>query len=102
MGYPPPMETPREYFTAREVAKHYHIGYSRVLSLLRSGQIRSIKIGNGYRVSLKALLEWEETMEKALKGPEGVPGGPTMPSGSNNAHGRPRSRKGLNWDALRG
>ena len=49
--------------TAEEAAQTLRIGRSKVYELMRTGSIRSIKIGGSRRISAAALAEFVATME---------------------------------------
>ncbi len=47
----------RLLFTAEEVAEILHIGRCKVFELMRSGELRSVKLGGSRRVPREALTE---------------------------------------------
>jgi len=50
-------------FTAEEAAGALRVGRSKVYELMRSGELRSIKIGGSRRISASALAEYVTTLE---------------------------------------
>lgn len=50
-------------YTVEEVAEMLHIGRDKVYFLLRTGQLRSIKIGKLRRITEQHLVEFIESME---------------------------------------
>ncbi len=67
--------------TAEDVARELNIGRTRVFELLRSGHLRSVKVGKSRRVSRAALEEFVVSLESS------DPLGPTTPHG-NSEHPR--------------
>jgi excisionase family DNA binding protein len=49
--------------TAEEAARALRVGRSKVYELMRSGQLRSVKLGGSRRVSTKALAEFVAWLE---------------------------------------
>lgn len=49
--------------TAEEAARALRVGRSKVYELMRSGQLRSVKLGGSRRVSTKALAEFVARLE---------------------------------------
>jgi len=49
--------------TAEEAARVLRLGRSKVYELMRSGELRSVKIGGSRRVSTKALAEFVARLE---------------------------------------
>ena len=49
--------------TAEEAARALRVGRSKVYELMRSGQLRSVKIGGSRRVSAAALAEFVARLE---------------------------------------
>jgi excisionase family DNA binding protein len=47
-----------EAYTVEQVAKMLHIGHDKVYILLRTGQLRSIKIGKLRRITEQQLAEF--------------------------------------------
>ena len=52
-----------EAYTVEQVAKMLHIGRDKVYALLRTGQLRSIKIGKSRRITQQHLAEFIATLE---------------------------------------
>jgi excisionase family DNA binding protein len=52
-------------FTVEQVAKMLHVGRDKVYYLLRTGQLRSIKIGKLRRITEQHLAEFIESLEDA-------------------------------------
>jgi excisionase family DNA binding protein len=52
-----------EAYTVEQVAKMLHIGRDKVYILLRTGQLRSIKIGKSRRITQQHLAEFIATLE---------------------------------------
>jgi excisionase family DNA binding protein len=52
-------------YTVEQVAKILHIGRDKVYYLLRTGQLRSIKIGNSRRITNQHLAEFVAALEDA-------------------------------------
>jgi excisionase family DNA binding protein len=50
-------------FTVEQVAEMLHIGRDKVYYLLRTGQLRSIKIGKSRRITDRQLAEFIATLE---------------------------------------
>lgn len=55
-------------YTVEEVAEILHIGRDKVYVLLRTGQLRSIKIGKLRRITDQHLNEFVESLEEGLTG----------------------------------
>ncbi|WP_203231162.1 helix-turn-helix domain-containing protein [Nocardioides caldifontis] len=51
-------EMPPLLFTPEEIARLLHVGRSKVYDLLRTGELRSVKVGGRRRVSAKALADF--------------------------------------------
>ena len=51
-------------FTVEQVAEMLHIGRDKVYSLLRTGQLRSIKIGKLRRITEDQLAEFVASVEE--------------------------------------
>jgi excisionase family DNA binding protein len=49
--------------TAKEAARALRVGRSKVYELMRSGELRSVKIGGSRRVSAAALAEFVSRLE---------------------------------------
>ena len=49
--------------TPEEAARALRVGRSKVYELMRSGQLRSVKLGGSRRVSTKALAEFVARLE---------------------------------------
>jgi excisionase family DNA binding protein len=64
---PPPAPAESEpvllLLTAEETARALRVGRSKVYELMRSGQLRSVKLGGSRRVSTKALAEFVARLE---------------------------------------
>ena len=52
-------------YTVEEIAEILHIGRDKVYVLLRTGQLRSIKIGRSRRITDQHLAEFVSSLEKA-------------------------------------
>jgi excisionase family DNA binding protein len=52
-------------YTVEQVAKMLHIGRDKVYQLLRTGQLRSIKIGKLRRITEEQLTEFIASLEDA-------------------------------------
>jgi excisionase family DNA binding protein len=50
-------------YTVEQVAKILHIGRDKVYYLLRTGQLRSIKIGKSRRITNRQLAEFVASLE---------------------------------------
>jgi len=50
--------------TAEEAAQALRVGRSKVYELMRSGVLRSVKIGGSRRISATALAEFVATLER--------------------------------------
>jgi excisionase family DNA binding protein len=50
-------------YTVEQVAEILHIGRDKVYYLLRTGQLRSIKIGNSRRITNQHLAEFIASLE---------------------------------------
>jgi excisionase family DNA binding protein len=50
-------------FTVEQVAEMLHIGRDKVYYLLRTGQLRSIKIGKSRRITDRQLAEFVASLE---------------------------------------
>lgn len=50
--------------TPEEAAQALRVGRSKVYDLMRSGQLRSVKIGGSRRVSAQALVEYVAALER--------------------------------------
>jgi excisionase family DNA binding protein len=71
MSRPAPVPSPREpprsrvqAYTVEEVADLLHIGRDKVYYLLRTGQLRSIKIGKSRRITEDHLAEFVASAEE--------------------------------------
>jgi excisionase family DNA binding protein len=51
-------------YTVEQVAKMLHIGRDKVYHLLRTGQLRSIKIGNSRRITDEHLAAFVASLEQ--------------------------------------
>lgn len=56
-------EMPPLLFSCEEVARLLHVGRGKVYDLLRTGELRSIKVGGCRRVSAKALADFVGRLE---------------------------------------
>ena len=56
---------PVKAYTVEQVAEMLHIGRDKVYYLLRTGQLRSIKIGKSRRITAKHLAEFIASLEDA-------------------------------------
>jgi len=54
---------PLQAYTVEQVAKMFHIGRDKVYELLRTGQLRSIKIGKLRRITEQHLAEFIASLE---------------------------------------
>jgi excisionase family DNA binding protein len=52
-------------YTVEEVADMLHVGRDKVYCLLRTGQLRSIKIGKSRRITSQHLAEFISSLENA-------------------------------------
>lgn len=52
-------------YTVEQIAEILHIGRDKVYVLLRTGQLRSIKIGRSRRIMARHLAEFVSSLEKA-------------------------------------
>jgi excisionase family DNA binding protein len=52
-------------YTVEQVAEILHVGRDKVYGLLRTGQLRSIKIGKSRRITDEQLAEFIAALEKA-------------------------------------
>jgi excisionase family DNA binding protein len=52
-------------YTVEQVAEILHVGRDKVYGLLRTGQLRSIKIGKSRRITDEHLAEFVSALEKA-------------------------------------
>jgi excisionase family DNA binding protein len=71
MNRPSPVPSPREplrprvqAYTVEEVADLLHIGRDKVYYLLRTGQLRSIKIGKSRRITEEQLAAFVASLEE--------------------------------------
>ena len=53
-------------FTVEQVADMLHIGRDKVYYLLRTGQLRSIKIGKSRRITAEHLAEFVASLEERI------------------------------------
>ena len=51
-------------YTVEQVAELLHVGRDKVYSLLRTGQLRSIKIGKSRRITDEQLAEFISALEE--------------------------------------
>lgn len=58
-----PDEIPPLLFTAEDVARTLHVGRNNVFDLMRSGRLRSIRIGNSRRVTARALADFVASLD---------------------------------------
>jgi excisionase family DNA binding protein len=56
-------EMPPLLFSAEEVARLLHVGRGKVYDLMRSGELRSVKVGGCRRISAFALRDFVQTLE---------------------------------------
>ena len=54
-------------YTVEQVAEILHVGRDKVYSLLRTGQLRSIKIGKLRRITSQHLAEFVASLETAAQ-----------------------------------
>jgi excisionase family DNA binding protein len=52
-------------YTVEQIAEMLHIGRDKVYVLLRTGQLRSIKIGRSRRITEQHLAEFVSSLEEA-------------------------------------
>lgn len=52
-----------EYFTVEQVSKRLQIHWQSVLNYIKSGKLRALKLGRGYRIDPKDLAEFIEKMK---------------------------------------
>jgi excisionase family DNA binding protein len=53
-------------FTVEQVADMLHVGRDKVYYLLRTGQLRSIKIGKSRRITEEQLAEFVASLEEHI------------------------------------
>ena len=53
-------------FTVEQVADMLHVGRDKVYYLLRTGQLRSIKIGKSRRITEEHLAEFVASLEERI------------------------------------
>jgi excisionase family DNA binding protein len=53
-------------FTVEQVADMLHVGHDKVYYLLRTGQLRSIKIGKSRRITEEHLAEFVASLEERI------------------------------------
>ena len=58
-------EKPLQAYTVEQVAKMLHVGRDKVYYLLRTGQLRSIKIGKLRRITEQQLAEFIASVDDA-------------------------------------
>ena len=56
-------EMPPLLFSAEEVAKLLHVGRGKVYDLMRSGELRSVKVGGCRRISAFALRDFVRNID---------------------------------------
>src|SRR4051812_48284524 len=56
-------EIPPLLFTVEEVAQFLRIGRHRVFDMIRTGDLRSVKVGSSRRVSARALADFVSALE---------------------------------------
>ncbi len=56
-------------YTVEQVAKILHVGRDKIYYLIRTGQLRSIKIGKLRRITSQHLAEFVATLEAVTKPP---------------------------------
>ena len=56
-------EMPPLLFSAEEVARLLHVGRGKVYDLMRTGELRSIKVGGCRRISARALADFVAEMD---------------------------------------
>jgi excisionase family DNA binding protein len=59
-------ENPLQAYTVEQVAKMLHIGRDKVYYLLRTGQLRSLKIGKLRRITEQQLAEFIASLDNAV------------------------------------
>jgi excisionase family DNA binding protein len=59
-------EKPLQAYTVDQVAKMLHIGRDKVYYLLRTGQLRSLKIGKLRRITEQQLAEFIASLDNAV------------------------------------
>ena len=59
-------EKPLQAYTVEQVAKMLHIGRDKVYYLLRTGQLRSLKIGKLRRITEQQLAEFIASLDNAV------------------------------------
>jgi excisionase family DNA binding protein len=60
-----PDDMPPILFTPEDVARTLHIGRPKVYDLMRTGALRSIKVGGSRRISAKSLAAYVESLDAA-------------------------------------
>ena len=58
-------EKPLQAYTVEQVAKMLHVGRDKVYYLLRTGQLRSLKIGKLRRITEQQLAEFIASLDEA-------------------------------------
>jgi excisionase family DNA binding protein len=58
-------EKPLQAYTVEQVAKMLHVGRDKVYYLLRTGQLRSLKIGKLRRITEQQLAEFIASLDNA-------------------------------------
>lgn len=59
-----PEEVPPILFTPDDVARTLSLGRHKVYDLLRTGELRSIKLGHSRRVTAKALMAYVDSLDR--------------------------------------
>ena len=59
------VRNPLQAYTVEQVAKMLHVGRDKVYYLLRTGQLRSLKIGNLRRITEQQLGEFIASLDDA-------------------------------------
>ncbi len=52
-----------EYLTVEEVATKLQVHWQTILSYIKSGKLRAIKLGRGYRIDSDDLFQFIEAMK---------------------------------------
>jgi len=47
-----------KYLTVTEVAKRLQVHWQSVLTYIKNGELEAVKLGRGYRISEKAIVEF--------------------------------------------
>lgn len=62
MPSPTKSTEPEGYMTPEQVADRFQIGKTRLYALLRSGQLRSVRIGRSRRIPIESVHDFEDSL----------------------------------------